>query len=117
MMHNVSADAEKFSGNKETMWTAKETVLLALPLRILSHHEAAATALMSNREGANNRKMGGKEGKYVQCWYQCLQVSAGFLPQGTVLPRYHCEKEHSSPSRKIHKGNKPTQRIAAQARK
>lgn len=55
----------------------------------------------------------GEEGKkHAECWPSLCQP-----PQGPVWPRRHSEKEHSSPSTKIHKVTKPIQRRAAWAGK
>lgn len=95
----------------------------ALPLRISRRHtvrehyvtKAIIKALVSNREGKNQRKLDGR-GR-GESMLSVGQVSASLTPpQGPVLPS-HSEKEHSRSSRKIHKVTKPIQREAAWAGK
>ena len=79
------------------------------------HHTTKAT-------GATEREMRREKWVEEEEKVPSVPVTASVLcrlPQGPVLPRDHCEKEHSSHSRKIYDVNlnKPVQRTAARAGK
>lgn len=100
-------------------WRVKE-VPVTPPSGIPGEHhttKATAKALMSNREGDEERKTGGRGRKSTLSAGNCFSS----LPAspGPVLPRDHCEKVHSSHSRKICDVNlnKPVRRTAARAGK
>lgn len=80
-----------------------------------SHREDGPPAPHSRAtEVATKGKRVGKEGK-GRSVLAPTALGVCQLPRGPVWPGDHGEKERSSPSRKIHKVNKPVPRTAAQA--